>query len=61
MKISFEVDIKKYRVAVAEGWKERFGEDINPEEITLTNALEDIRHALSQLEEDDVENVQMEE
>lgn len=61
MKISFEVDIEKYREAVARGWEREYEEETNPDEITLTNTATDIRMAMNELADDDVKNIDMKE
>jgi hypothetical protein len=60
MKISFEIDEQKYRQAICMGWSQRFGENLQPEELKLVPNPTDVLCALSVLAEAEIENVQYE-
>ena len=58
MKISFEIDEQRYREAICKGWEERFGEELNPEELKLVPSPMDVCAALSVIGDKDIINVE---
>jgi hypothetical protein len=60
MKISFEVDEEKYRVAICQGWELRLDEQLAPDELQLVPTSFDLCCALSVIGDREITNVEYE-
>jgi len=59
MKVSFEVDEKEYREAIARGWNREYNEAYAPSEIGLNENPIDLRFALQELDDADIKNISL--
>jgi len=57
MKVSFEIDKRKYQEAVAKGWNREYEEEIEPDSIGISETTIDLRFALAEVFDGDITNI----